>query len=56
MNDNVGSPRELANAYIQELRVSLAAASSDKKGYPRQKLPRLDRRASTAEVNDYLSC
>ncbi|KAL8644093.1 MAG: hypothetical protein Q9226_007938 [Calogaya cf. arnoldii] len=58
MNDTVtvGSPGELANAYIQELRASLAAASSDKKGYPGQKQPRLDRRAFAAKVMDYLSC
>ncbi|KAL9032102.1 MAG: hypothetical protein Q9180_006700 [Flavoplaca navasiana] len=54
MNDAVASPDQLANAYIQELRLSLAAASSEKKGYPGPKQPRLDRKPFAERVNDYL--
>ncbi|KAL8903424.1 MAG: hypothetical protein Q9171_007408 [Xanthocarpia ochracea] len=54
LNDLVTSKDALADAYIEELRMSLHAASSSKEKYPGKKTPRLDRKAFATLVNEYL--
>ena len=54
MNDTVVSPDQLANAYNLEVRSLLAATSSEKKGYPGPKQPRLDGKLFVERVDEYL--
>lgn len=54
LNDTVTDHKELEEAYINELRMSLETASSSKEKFSGMKTPKLDRKNFQRQVNEYL--